>query len=162
MGKGISLTVGVMCLVSIDKSTNERHCVAFNKSSLHCRKINKSQSMWYPMMITIPLAVAINAISALAEIYFYLLHPLPTLSHRVIFFNFFCVFWNFGFFHIVSNWHLGTKYHNALEEVCAHSRRCTSLVSLYHHKIKTFYLNANLLPRYLVPEALRLGSYWGQ
>ena len=51
------------------------------------------------MMITIPLAAAINAISALAEIYFYLLHPLPTLSHRVIFFNFFlCVFWNFGFF----------------------------------------------------------------
>lgn len=98
MGKGISLTVGVMCLVSIDKSTNERHCVAFNKSSLHCRKINKSQSMWYPMMITIPLAAAINAISALAEIYFYLLHPLPTLSHRVIFFNFFVCFLEFWFF----------------------------------------------------------------
>lgn len=98
MGKGISLTVGVMCLVSIDKSTNERHCVAFNKSSLHCRKINKSQSMWYPMMITIPLAAAINAISALAEIYFYLLHPLPTLSHRVIFSIFFVCFLEFWFF----------------------------------------------------------------
>lgn len=138
MGKGISLTVGVMCLVSIDKSTKVHAPMSAIVLRLTSHlyivgKLNKSQSMWYPMMITIPLAAAINAISALAEIYFYLLHPLPTLSHRVIFFNFFCVFWNFGFFHIVSNWHLGTKYHNALEEVCAHSRRSTSVVSLYLH-----------------------------
>lgn len=103
MGKGISLTVGVMCLVSIDKSTKVHAPMSAIVLRLTSHlyivgKLNKSQSMWYPMMITIPLAAAINAISALAEIYFYLLHPLPTLSHRVIFFQFFLCFLEFWFF----------------------------------------------------------------